>query len=241
MYFSNMVHTRPKFTNTTTSSPTRSQQTSVLRRTCTSACDPCTIKIIYGYQPMYIFKKPKTDHGAGIAMGALAVLPSNKCDAHETFRDWPILPYKYKNKSAVRPAALRRRGSCAVAHAGATRLFSLKKPQGAHQHAVYMRSSLWVSLPPTSCAQPVAAAGWGLRQWTTTTQWMTTRPGRFFSIHFVLPFAIGVVILHLALLHKDGSNNPLGVDSGVDKVPFYPYFIAAAGWRALPRSPPAVT
>jgi len=49
---------------------------------------------------------------------------------------------------------------------------------------------------------------------------------RFFSIHFVLPFAIvGVVILHLALLHKDGSNNPLGVDSGVDKVPFYPYFV----------------
>jgi len=41
----------------------------------------------------------------------------------------------------------------------------------------------------------------------------------------VLPFVIaGVTVLHLALLHKDGSNNPLGVDSGVDKVPFYPYF-----------------
>ena len=49
---------------------------------------------------------------------------------------------------------------------------------------------------------------------------------RFFSIHFVLPFVIaGVVILHLALLHKDGSNNPLGVDIGIDKVPFYPYFV----------------
>ena len=32
-------------------------------------------------------------------------------------------------------------------------------------------------------------------------------------------------MLHLALLHKDGSNNPLGVDTSVDKVPFYPYFI----------------
>lgn len=48
---------------------------------------------------------------------------------------------------------------------------------------------------------------------------------RFFSLHFLLPFVIaGLVILHLALLHKDGSSNPLGVDSGVDKVPFYPYF-----------------
>ena len=26
-------------------------------------------------------------------MGALAVLPSNKCGAHETFHDWPIPPY----------------------------------------------------------------------------------------------------------------------------------------------------
>ena len=48
---------------------------------------------------------------------------------------------------------------------------------------------------------------------------------RFFSLHFLLPFLIaGVTILHLALLHKDGSNNPLGIDSGVDKVSFYPYF-----------------
>lgn len=48
---------------------------------------------------------------------------------------------------------------------------------------------------------------------------------RFFSLHFFLPFVIvGLTVIHLALLHKDGSNNPLGVDSAVDKVPFYPYF-----------------
>jgi len=48
---------------------------------------------------------------------------------------------------------------------------------------------------------------------------------RFFSLHFFLPFIIaGITIIHLALLHKDGSNNPLGVDSGVDKIPFYTYF-----------------
>ena len=49
---------------------------------------------------------------------------------------------------------------------------------------------------------------------------------RFFSLHFLFPFLIaGLSLVHLALLHKDGSNNPLGVDTSVDKVPFYPYFI----------------
>jgi hypothetical protein len=32
-------------------------------------------------------------NAAGIAMRALAVLPSNKCGAHETFHDWSIHPY----------------------------------------------------------------------------------------------------------------------------------------------------
>jgi len=49
---------------------------------------------------------------------------------------------------------------------------------------------------------------------------------RFFSLHFVLPFVIvGITIIHIALLHKDGSNNPLGVDSATDKIPFYPYYL----------------
>ena len=48
---------------------------------------------------------------------------------------------------------------------------------------------------------------------------------RFFSLHFLFPFLIaGLSLVHLALLHKDGSNNPLGVDTSVDKIPFYPYF-----------------
>jgi len=48
---------------------------------------------------------------------------------------------------------------------------------------------------------------------------------RFFSLHFTLPFIIaGLVIAHLALLHKDGSNNPLGVSSLSYKISFYPYF-----------------
>ena len=48
---------------------------------------------------------------------------------------------------------------------------------------------------------------------------------RFFSLHFIVPFLIaGLTIVHLALLHESGSNNPLGIESYVDKISFYPYF-----------------
>jgi len=48
---------------------------------------------------------------------------------------------------------------------------------------------------------------------------------RFFSLHYLMPFVIaGLVIIHLSLLHSDGSNNPLGLNKSIDTVPFYPYF-----------------
>nr|AOW71064.1 cytochrome b [Siren intermedia texana] len=48
---------------------------------------------------------------------------------------------------------------------------------------------------------------------------------RFFAFHFLLPFAIaGVSIIHLLFLHETGSNNPTGISSNSDKVPFHPYF-----------------
>jgi ubiquinol-cytochrome c reductase cytochrome b subunit len=31
-------------------------------------------------------------------------------------------------------------------------------------------------------------------------------------------------IIHLLFLHQTGSNNPLGVNSNLDKIPFHPYF-----------------
>jgi ubiquinol-cytochrome c reductase cytochrome b/c1 subunit len=47
---------------------------------------------------------------------------------------------------------------------------------------------------------------------------------RFYTMHFVLPFIIaGFVLLHLTLLHKVGSNNPLGTDYA-EMIPFYPYY-----------------
>jgi len=48
---------------------------------------------------------------------------------------------------------------------------------------------------------------------------------RFFSLHYLLPFAIaGLALVHLILLHQNGSTNPLGIESNVDKISFYPYF-----------------
>jgi len=48
---------------------------------------------------------------------------------------------------------------------------------------------------------------------------------RLFSLHYLLPFLIaGVSLIHLALLHSNGSNNPIGVDSKFNSIPFYPYF-----------------
>nr|YP_010535011.1 cytochrome b [Meloe proscarabaeus]UYA96978.1 cytochrome b [Meloe proscarabaeus] len=48
---------------------------------------------------------------------------------------------------------------------------------------------------------------------------------RFFTFHFLFPFIItAMVMIHLLFLHQTGSNNPLGTNSNMDKIPFHPYF-----------------
>nr|AFQ38143.1 cytochrome b [Phrygilus erythronotus] len=48
---------------------------------------------------------------------------------------------------------------------------------------------------------------------------------RFFALHFLLPFVIvGITLVHLTFLHDTGSNNPLGIPSDCDKIPFHPYY-----------------
>nr|ACJ43621.1 cytochrome b [Echinotriton andersoni] len=48
---------------------------------------------------------------------------------------------------------------------------------------------------------------------------------RFFAFHFLFPFLItGASIVHLLFLHETGSNNPTGIASNGDKIPFHPYF-----------------
>nr|YP_009647955.1 cytochrome b [Gerbilliscus leucogaster]QBZ37942.1 cytochrome b [Gerbilliscus leucogaster] len=48
---------------------------------------------------------------------------------------------------------------------------------------------------------------------------------RFFAFHFILPFIIAALaVVHLLFLHETGSNNPMGINSNVDKIPFHPYY-----------------
>nr|ADM46715.1 cytochrome b [Microtus arvalis] len=48
---------------------------------------------------------------------------------------------------------------------------------------------------------------------------------RFFAFHFILPFIITTLVLvHLLFLHETGSNNPTGLNSDADKIPFHPYY-----------------
>lgn len=88
--------------------------------------------------------------------------------------------------------------------------------------------SFWGATVITSMVTAIPIAGQPIVQWL----WGGYTVGnptlnRFFSLHFLLPFLIaGLTLIHLALLHKEGSNNPIGSDTGVDDVPFYPYFFS---------------
>nr|APD14946.1 cytochrome b [Tridactylus sp. NS-2016] len=67
---------------------------------------------------------------------------------------------------------------------------------------------------------------------TTLVQWIwggfavdNATLTRFFTLHFLLPFIImGLTLIHLLFLHQTGSNNPLGISSNTNKIPFHPYF-----------------
>nr|YP_010164067.1 cytochrome b [Nanhaipotamon hongkongense]QRK27356.1 cytochrome b [Nanhaipotamon hongkongense] len=48
---------------------------------------------------------------------------------------------------------------------------------------------------------------------------------RFFTFHFILPFIVAAFsLIHIMFLHQAGANNPLGISTQMDKVPFHPYF-----------------
>jgi len=59
---------------------------------------------------------------------------------------------------------------------------------------------------------------------------------RFFSLHYLLPFAIaGCVVLHLWALHTAGQNNPVGIlipkdRQKKDTLPFHPYYTVKDGF-----------
>nr|YP_009413539.1 cytochrome b [Zoanthus sansibaricus]YP_009738044.1 cytochrome b [Zoanthus sociatus]YP_010872549.1 cytochrome b [Zoanthus pulchellus]QIB71230.1 cytochrome b [Zoanthus cf. pulchellus AP-2020]QIB71243.1 cytochrome b [Zoanthus cf. sociatus AP-2020]QIB71269.1 cytochrome b [Zoanthus sp. AP-2020]ASM81637.1 cytochrome b [Zoanthus sansibaricus]QIB71256.1 cytochrome b [Zoanthus sociatus] len=48
---------------------------------------------------------------------------------------------------------------------------------------------------------------------------------RFFSLHYLFPFVLAALaMVHLICLHVEGSNNPIGVKSDIDKVSFHVYY-----------------
>ena len=57
---------------------------------------------------------------------------------------------------------------------------------------------------------------------------------RFYSLHYTMPFVILMLsIVHVALLHEYGSNNPLGISVRVDTMPFMPYFAIKDGFSII--------
>lgn len=48
---------------------------------------------------------------------------------------------------------------------------------------------------------------------------------RFFSLHYLFPFVLALLaIIHIVLLHENGSNNAIGINSNSDKIPFHSYY-----------------
>ena len=42
---------------------------------------------------------------------------------------------------------------------------------------------------------------------------------------YILPFIVlAITIIHLLFLHQTGSNNPIGLNSNIDKIAFHSYF-----------------
>jgi quinol-cytochrome oxidoreductase complex cytochrome b subunit len=86
--------------------------------------------------------------------------------------------------------------------------------------------SFWGATVITSLFSAIPYVGYPIVEWLWGGFSVSNATlNRFYSLHYFMPFAIaGLVIVHLALLHKDGSNNPLGINTNVDTIPFYPYF-----------------
>lgn len=94
--------------------------------------------------------------------------------------------------------------------------------------------SFWGATVITSLASAIPVVGQDIVTWLWGGFSVDNATlNRFFSLHFLLPFIIaGASLAHIAALHQYGSNNPLGCQSTVDKIAFYPYVYAKdlVGW-----------
>nr|Q9G9J7.1 RecName: Full=Cytochrome b; AltName: Full=Complex III subunit 3; AltName: Full=Complex III subunit III; AltName: Full=Cytochrome b-c1 complex subunit 3; AltName: Full=Ubiquinol-cytochrome-c reductase complex cytochrome b subunit [Galago matschiei]AAG17349.1 cytochrome b [Galago matschiei] len=86
--------------------------------------------------------------------------------------------------------------------------------------------SFWGATVITNLLSAIPYMGTGLVEWiwggfSVDKATLT----RFFAFHFILPFIIAALaMIHLLFLHETGSNNPSGISSDSDKIPFHPYY-----------------
>jgi ubiquinol-cytochrome c reductase cytochrome b subunit len=98
--------------------------------------------------------------------------------------------------------------------------------------------SFWAAQVITNLFTAIPVIGDDIRTWLVGG-FAVGNPtlNRFFSLHYLLPFAIfGVVMLHIWALHVPGNNNPTGVDVKdvkKDTVPFHPYYTVKDGFALV--------
>jgi ubiquinol-cytochrome c reductase cytochrome b subunit len=91
---------------------------------------------------------------------------------------------------------------------------------------IWGQISFWAATVITNLLSAIPYLGQTLVQWiwggfAVDNATLT----RFFTFHFLLPFVIaGLSGVHLLFLHQTGSNNPTGIKSENNKIPFHPYF-----------------
>nr|UBQ34408.1 cytochrome b [Homidia koreana] len=91
---------------------------------------------------------------------------------------------------------------------------------------IWGQMSFWAATVITNLLSAIPYLGQTLVQWiwggfAVDNATLT----RFFTFHFLLPFVVaGLSGVHLLFLHQTGSNNPLGTNSNLEKIPFHPYF-----------------
>jgi ubiquinol-cytochrome c reductase cytochrome b subunit len=86
--------------------------------------------------------------------------------------------------------------------------------------------SFWAATVITNFLTAIPIYGVSLTQWI----WggfsvCNATLNRFLSLHYLFPFVLtALVIIHIVLLHANGSNNPNGLTSATDKTLFHPYY-----------------
>nr|UZC53687.1 cytochrome b [Ultragryllacris sp. 1 JL-2022a] len=86
--------------------------------------------------------------------------------------------------------------------------------------------SFWGATVITNLLSAIPYLGTDLVQWVWGSFAVDNATlTRFFTFHFLLPFIVAAAsMIHLLFLHQTGSNNPMGLNNDIDKIPFHPYF-----------------